>query len=234
MREFIITLPFNDFEGFERVMRSYGEQIAAVITEPCQGNCAAINPQEGFLDLIRKKTEEYGCVFILDEVKTGFRIANGGAQEYYNIQPDIATYAKALGNGYPIAAFGGKREIMSIIGQGVAQGGTYTNNKPGVAGAYATLSLLKSKPILQSIPVVMTGYPAMFSFSLGVDSVTCQRDWAHSDHALYLELAERAIECGVMPDHDAREPWFLSYSHSEADIDETLNIYAEIVKQVKK
>jgi glutamate-1-semialdehyde 2,1-aminomutase len=83
MREFIITLPFNDFEGFERVMRSYGEQIAAVITEPCQGNCAAINPQDGFLQLIRKKTEEYGCVFILDEVKTGFRIANGGAQEYY-------------------------------------------------------------------------------------------------------------------------------------------------------
>ena len=138
MREFIITLPFNDFEGFERVMRSYGDQIAAVISEPCQGNCAAINPQEGFLELIRQKTEEYGCVFILDEVKTGFRIANGGAQEYYNIKPDLATYAKALGNGYPIAAFGGKKEIMSIIGQGVAQGGTYTNNKPGVAGAYAT------------------------------------------------------------------------------------------------
>ena len=71
MREFIITLSFNDSEGFERVMRSYGEQIAAVITEPCQGNCAAINPQDGFLELIRKKTEKYGCVFILDEVKTG-------------------------------------------------------------------------------------------------------------------------------------------------------------------
>ena len=187
MREFIITLPFNDFEGFERVMRSYGEQIAAVISEPCQGNCAAINPQDGFLELIRQKTEEYGCVFILDEVKTGFRIANGGAQEYYNLKPDLATYAKALGNGYPVAAFGGKKEIMSIIGQGVAQGGTYTNNKPGVAGAYATLSLLKSQPILKTIdqrgqrlmdglkeifeendiPVVMTGYPAMFSFSLG-------------------------------------------------------------------
>ncbi len=99
----------------------------------------------GFLELIRKKTEEYGCVFILDEVKTGFRIANGGAQEYYGIKPDLATYAKALGNGYPVAAFGGKREIMSIIGHGVAQGGTYTNNKPGVAGAYATLKLAEIK-----------------------------------------------------------------------------------------
>ncbi|RJP50217.1 MAG: aspartate aminotransferase family protein [Anaerolineaceae bacterium] len=254
MREFIITLPFNDSEGFERVMRSYGEQIAAVITEPCQGNCAAINPQEGFLQLIRKKTEEYGCVFILDEVKTGFRIANGGAQEYYRLQPDLVTYAKALGNGYPIAAFGGKREIMSIIGHGVAQGGTYTNNKPGVAGAYATLKLLKTKPILKTIekrgqrlmdglkeifeenniPVVVTGYPAMFSFSLGVESVTCQRDWVKSDHDLYLRLADKAIEKGVMPDHDAREPWFLCYEHSDADIDETLNVYAEIVKEVKK
>ena len=253
MRDFIITLPFNDSEGFERVMRSYGEQIAGVITEPCQGNCAAINPQAGFLELIRKKTEEYGCVFILDEVKTGFRIANGGAQEYYHINPDLVTYAKALGNGYPIAAFGGKREIMSIIGQGVAQGGTYTNNKPGVAAAYATLSLLKSQPILKTIEkrgqrlmdglkdileendirVVMTGYPAMFSFCLGVDTVASQRDWANSDQEMYLKLADKAIERGVMPDHDAREPWFLCYEHSEADIDETLNIYAEIVKEVK-
>lgn len=253
MREFIITLPFNDFEGFERVMRSYGEQIAAVITEPCQGNCAAINPQDGFLELIRKKTEEYGCVFILDEVKTGFRIANGGAQEYYGITPDLATYAKALGNGYPIAAFGGKKEIMSIIGQGVAQGGTYTNNKPGIAGAYATLSLLKAKPILKTIeqrgqrlmdglreifeeneiPAVFTGYPAMFSFSLNIDRITSQREWAHSDHDLYLKLAEKAIAKGIMPDFDAREPWFLCYEHSDADIDETLNVYAEIVKEVK-
>jgi glutamate-1-semialdehyde 2,1-aminomutase len=254
MSGFIITLPFNDAEGFERVMRSYGEQIAAVITEPCQGNCAAINPQEGFLELIRRKTDEHGCVFILDEVKTGFRIANGGAQEYYGIKPDLATYAKALGNGYPIAAFGGKKEIMSIIGQGVAQGGTYTNNKPGVAGAYATLSLLKRQPILQTIekrgkrlmdglkeifeendiPVVMTGYPAMFSFSLEIDSVACQRDWVRSNRDLYLQLAGKAIEKGVMPDYDAREPWFLCYSHSDADIEETLNVYAGIVKEVKK
>lgn len=253
MRDFIITLPFNDAEGFERVMRSYGEQIAAVITEPCQGNCAAINPQDGFLELIRQKTEECGCVFILDEVKTGFRIANGGAQEYYRLKPDLVTYAKALGNGYPIAAFGGKREIMSIIGHGVAQGGTYTNNKSGVAGAYATLSLLKSKPILKTIekrgqrlmdglkeifeendiPAVFTGYPAMFSFSLGADSISCQRDWQESDRALYLKLAEKAIEKGIMPDHDAREPWFMCYEHSDADIDETLNVYAEIVKGIR-
>ncbi len=254
MRELVITLPFNDFEGFERIIRSYGEQIACVITEPCQGNCGAIEPRPGFLELIRQKTREYGIVFILDEVKTGFRIANGGAQEYYGIDPDLATYAKAMGNGYPVAAFGGKKDIMSIIGHGVAQGGTFTNNKAGIAAAYATLMLLREKPILATIqergqrlmvglkeifddngiPAVMSGYPAMFSFALGVESVSCQRDWNESDKGLYLHLAEMAIERGIMPDHDAREPWFLCYQHSEADIDETLNIYAEIVKDVRR
>jgi glutamate-1-semialdehyde 2,1-aminomutase len=81
-----------------------------------------------------QKTEEYGCVFILDEVKTGFRIATAARRNTTASNRTWSTYAKALGNGYPIAAFGGKKEIMSIIGHGVAQGGTYTNNKPGVAG----------------------------------------------------------------------------------------------------
>jgi glutamate-1-semialdehyde 2,1-aminomutase len=251
--EKIITLPFNDFEGFERVMRSYGEQIAAVITEPCQGNCAAILPEVGFLELIRRKTDEYGVVFILDEVKTGFRIAPGGAQEFHKIAPDLTTYAKALGNGYPAAALGGKREIMSIIGHGVAQGGTYTNNKPGVAAAYATLKILQREPVFEilrqrgqrlrdglqeifeenGIPAVIPGYPAMFGLVLGLESVTCQRDWAQSDHDLGTRLTEAAIARGVMPDHDPLEPWFLCYSHSDEDVDRTLEVYAEIVKTVK-
>lgn len=254
LRDLIITLPFNDFEGFERTMRSFGDQVAAVITEPCQGNCGGIEPQPGFLQLIRQKTAEYGAIFILDEVKTGFRIANGGAQEYYGILPDLATYAKALGNGYPVAAFGGKAEIMSIIGHGVSQGGTYTNNKPGIAAGYATLKFLQERPVLKTIAergtklmdglrdifaeadisAVFSGYPSMFAFALGVEAVTCQRDWSLSDENLYLRLVELGIERGVLPDYDPREPWFLCYSHSEADIDETLNIYADIVKRIKQ
>jgi len=251
--EKIITLPFNDFEGLERVMRTHGDQVAAVISEPCQGNCGAINPQPGFLELIRKLTTEHGALFILDEVKTGFRIANGGAQELLGVRPDLATYAKALGNGYPVAALGGKREIMEIIGHGVAVGGTYTNNKAGIAGAWATLKILEAEPVIETInrrgarlmaglkrifaehgeQVVMSGYPGMFAFALGVDQVTCQRDWARSDRERLLRLAEAAMERGVMPDYDPREPWFLCYSHTEADIDRTLEVYAEIVKTVK-
>jgi len=254
LAEMVITLPFNDPLLLEKTLKSAGEQVAAIIAEPCMGNCGAILPQKGFLDLIRKKCDEYGIVFILDEVKTGFRIANGGAQEYYRIKADLATYAKAMGNGYPVAAFGGKKEIMSIIGHGVAQGGTYTNNKPGVAAAWATLTLLQSQPIIETInqrgkrlmegiskifsekgiPHCMNGYPAMFSFAIGMEKVTDQRSWSESEQDYYLALVDAMIERGVMPDHDAREPWFLCYSHSDADIDETLNVMMEVVHKVNR
>lgn len=254
LRDLVITLPFNDSEGLERVIRAHGHELAAVITEPCQGNCGAITAKPGFLELIRKLTSENGIIFILDEVKSGFRLANGGAQEVLGIRPDMATYAKSMGNGYPIAAFGGRREIMSIIGHGVGHGGTYTNNKSGVAAAYATLRLLKEKPILQTIrergarlmrglqdifeengiPMIMSGFPAMFSFALGITEVSCQRDWDRSDHDLYVKLAERAMERGIMPDVDAREPWFLCYEHTDKDIDETLQVYADLVKAAKR
>jgi glutamate-1-semialdehyde 2,1-aminomutase len=254
IHDLIITLPFNNFDVLDKVLRRIGYDIAAIITEPCLGNCSAIEPVPGFLEFIREKCTEYGIVFILDEVKTGFRIARGGAQEYYHLSPDMATYAKALGNGYPIAAFGGKREIMNIIGDGVAQGGTYNNNKPGVAAAFVTLKLLKDQPILETIevrgkrlmqglkdifrqaglPATVHGYPAMLSFAIGKEKVTGQRDWQDTEREYYLRLMDYIIERGVMPDHDPREPWFLCYSHTDSDIDETLNIMADAVKEVRR
>jgi len=142
---------------------------------------------------------------------------------------------------------------MSIIGHGVAQGGTYTNNKPGVAGAWATLKILQEKPILKTIQQrgqrlmdgidqilseaglvhCMNGYPAMFTYALGVEKVTSQRDWNASDKDLYLKIIGELIERGVMPDMDAREPWFLSYSHSDKDIDDTLTAFREAVRESK-
>ncbi len=195
LSQMIITLPYNEADILENKLRAEGERVAAIIVEPCMGNCGAILPRGNFLQLIRKQCDKYGIVMILDEVKTGFRIANGGAQEYYRIKPDLATYAKAFANGYPLAAFGGKKEIMSIIGHGVSQGGTFTNNKPGVAAAWATLTILEREPILKTIekrgkklmdgigkifveagiPYCMNGYPAMFSYAIGVEKVTDQR-----------------------------------------------------------
>ena len=253
MSELVITLPFNDFELLEKTLRRAGHEAAAIIVEPCMGNCGGIEARPGFLEFIRNQCDEYGIVFILDEVKTGFRIANGGAQEVYNLKPDLATYAKAIANGYPLAAFGGKKEIMRLIGDGVAQGGTFNNNKPGVAAAYATLKILKERPVLKSIaqrgsrlmqglesifeefgiPVSFNGFPAMFGFSIGKTSVIDQRTWSETDQAYYLRLIEAAIERGVMPDHDPREPWFLCAAHSESDIDETLNVMADVVKNIR-
>ena len=254
MSQMITTLPFNRFEIFEKTLQSIGYQVAAVIMEPCLGNCAAILPEPGFLELVRQKCDEYGIVMILDEVKTGFRIARGGAQEFYNLKPDLATYAKALGNGYPVAAFGGKKEIMSVIGQGVSQGGTYTNNKPGVAAAYATLKLLRDEPVLETIaarglrlmqgvkdvfdragiPVCINGYPAMFTFAVGAEKVINQRDWSETEKDYYLRIMDAMIERGVMPDHDPREPWFLCYSHTDEVIDQTLSVLEDAVRTAKR
>lgn len=254
LNQMIITLPFNAPESLENILRCTGETIAAIIVEPCMGNCGAILPEKNFLQFVRKQCDKYGIVMILDEVKTGFRIANGGAQEYYGIRPDMATYAKALANGFPLAALGGKKEIMSIIGHGVSQGGTFTNNKPGVAAAWATLTILQREPVLKTIARrgqrlmegitqifneagishCMNGYPAMFSFAIGVEKVIDQRSWSESEKEYYLELVEALIEGGVMPDHDPREPWFLSYSHSEKDIDDTLTAFRTAVKAVKR
>jgi len=254
LNEMIVTLPFNAPDILENTLRTMGETVAAIIIEPCMGNCGAILPQKNFLQFVRRQCDKYGIVMILDEVKTGFRIANGGAQEYYRIKPDLATYAKALANGYPLAAFGGKKEIMSIIGHGVSQGGTFTNNKPGVAAAWATLTILQREPVIKTIekrgkrlmdgigkifseagiPFCMNGYPAMFSFAIGVEKITDQRTWDESEKEYYLALVEAMMERGVMPDHDPREPWFLCYAHSDKDIDDTLMAFQAVVKAVKR
>jgi len=216
------------------------------------GNRAAIEPQPGWLEFVRAQCDEYGIVLIFDEVKTGFRIARGGAQEVYGVTPDMATYAKSMGNGYPVTAFGGRHEIMDIIGKGVAHGGTFAGNVVGAAAVDATLCLLQEQPILETIaehgrklqaginnifeeadiPVLITGHPAMFSMSFGVEKLTEQRDWAKSNYGYYEKLAAAALKRGILVDIDPREPWFLSYSHSDADIDQTLNVMADVVKSV--
>ncbi len=143
---------------------------------------------------------------------------------------------------------------MGIIGQGVAQGGTYNNNKPGVAAAWATLTVLEKEPVMKTlnergkrlmdgiskvfsekgIVHCMNGYPAMFSYAVGAEAVTCQRDWNDTEKDYYLHLVDLLIEHGVMPDHDAREPWFLCYSHSDKDIDDTLTAFRDAVKASRK
>ena len=254
--EYCIMLPFNDFEMLERTLKARWGEIAAIFVEPILGNTAGIVPKPGYLEKIRELCDEYGIVMVMDEVKTGFRIAKGGAQEYFGIKADMVTYAKSLGNGYPIAAIAGKEEIMMSIEPGnVALGGTYTGNACGTAAANATLEIMETEPVHetinargkalmqgideilteQDIPHVITGVPAMFSILLGIEDEPVDfRDYMKGDSGLYEELALELIARGVMPDSDGREPWFLCASLSEADVAETLNVFNDSVKAVKK
>ena len=151
LRDLILTVPFNDRQSLARTLHNHGHEIAAVISEPMLGNYGSVTPTPGFLDFTTRNAGNMACLFILDEVKTGFRIAPGGAQELYGIRPDLTLYAKALGNGYPVAAYGGRSEVMDLIGDGVSQGGTFSGNSLSVAAVSATLEIIQSQPVLESI-----------------------------------------------------------------------------------
>jgi glutamate-1-semialdehyde 2,1-aminomutase len=183
VHDLVITLPFNDFEVLETTLRRAWHDVAAIIVEPILGNCAAIEPLPGWLEFIRAKCNEYGIILIFDEVKTGFRLARGGAQEVYGVIPDLATYAKSLGNGYAVAAFGGRREVMSVVGVGVVCGGTYAGNVVGVAAADATLSLLQEQPILETI--------AERGRRLQAHLCRCRHSCAHYRPPEYVRLQRR-------------------------------------------
>lgn len=255
LNQYVLPVAFNDFEGLEKTVKANWGDLATIIVEPMLGNTASIMPQPGFLEQIRELCDQYGIVMIFDEVKTGFRIAKGGAQEYFGIQADLATYAKAMGNGFPIAAIAGKEEVMMTIEPGaMAHGGTYSGNVVGAAAADATLELIENQPILETIdqrgkalmngigdilteagiPHVVTGVPSMFGIFLGKDQEPRDfRDYLAGDGELYEAISMGLNQRGVQPDSDGREPWFLCYSLSEADVNETLNVFNDSVKDAK-
>ena len=254
MNQYVITVPFNDIGLLHRTVRAKWGDIAAILIEPILGNGASVMPEPGFLETIRSLCSEYGIVLIIDEVKTGFRIAHGGAQEYFGVKADLATYAKSLANGYPLAAIAGTDEVMSVIEPGrVSVGGTYCGNVAGTAAAEATLDILENQDILNSIarrgkrlmngidavlteasiPHAMMGPPQMFGFVVGTDRTPRDyRDVVTTDMALYEHIMLEMIQRGAMPEPDNREPWFLCYEHTDEVIDETLNIFADSVKAV--
>ncbi len=251
--DLVIPLPYNDFETLERTVKQSWGDVAAIIVEPIMGNMGAIMPEPGWLELIRSLCSEYGIVMIGDEVKTGFRIALGGAQEYFGVHADLVTYAKAIGNGFPIAAIGGNNAVMSSVGPGhTAHGGTYCGNVVGTAAAEVTLEILAQGDALRTIeargtalmaglseilteadlPHCFLGVPSMFGFVIGEERPVDYRTWGRNDAALYEEIMMALIRNGAMPDPDGREPWFLCAALSEEDVAETLNYFADAVEEV--
>ena len=253
IRDLIITQPYNDFELLEMTLKREGHQVAAIIVEPILGNSFGIGPKPGWLEFLRQKCDEYGIVLIFDEVKTGFRVAVGGAQQLFGVQADLVCYAKSIANGFPFAAFGGKRAVMEVVGRGASHGGTYCGNAAGTAAADATLELLADGQILKAINAqgrklqtgisqILTeagiahhikGVGAMFGIMLMKDAAWEFRDVRNHNAALYGAIAAELLARGVMPDPDGREPWFMSAAHDDVAIDETLAIFAQAVEAVK-
>jgi glutamate-1-semialdehyde 2,1-aminomutase len=254
IRNFLISLPYSDIELLEVAFREHGEELAAVVVEPIMGNVACIVPDRAWLQRVRELCTQYGVVLIFDEVKTGFRLARGGAQEYFGVRADLAAYAKAMGNGFPVSAVAGRDAIMAVVEPGrVAHGGTYCGNVVAATAAAATLEIIEMQPVLETIfangqtlidgihailgrlgvPHVVSGVPSMFSVLLGKDTPpTDYRSYAEFDAELFGLLGGALIEHGILVDDDPREPWFMSYSHDAAVIGETLTLVEDAAKAV--
>jgi glutamate-1-semialdehyde 2,1-aminomutase len=234
----IIPARYNRIDRLRTLFEQRGEEIAAIIVEPVLGNAQGIMPQPGFHKEMRALTEEFGILLIFDEVKTGFRFAKGGAAEFFGITPDLATYAKAMGNGYPAAAFGGRLAIMDMLPDKVSHGGTYAGNRVAAAAAVKTLEILRDTPALETIhatgrrvqdglreilnpvgiPYHFTGHPSMFGIMFREEEASEYRDWATTDHELYDAIAIGMHARGAMPEPDSREPWFMCEAHAQGDI----------------
>ncbi|NBP45664.1 MAG: aspartate aminotransferase family protein [Betaproteobacteria bacterium] len=241
-RDLMEFIRLNDAEGLQQLFEFKGEELACVILEPIIGNAGSISATPEWLAMLKSLCHQHGALLVLDEVKTGFRVAKGGAQSLYGLHADLTTFAKAMGNGYPVAAFGGRADVMDRIGSfkgGVVHGGTYSANLIALSAANATLDILMNTPALEvahhvgsqlmailkstlheaGVPVQFAGPPSMFGVHLGESVPTNYRDWRKTDNRLYEKFAWAMIDRGVMLEPDSREPWFLCEAHQTLDLD---------------
>ena len=240
-RELLHIISHNDFEALENLFATQGHALACVVIEPIIGNAGSVSASQTWLQRLRDLCTQHGTLLIIDEVKSGFRVAKGGAQELYGIHADLTTYAKAMGNGYPVAAFGGKAEVMQVVGShagGVVHGGTYTANLVALSAAHATLQILAETNALQTINQAgenikavlgrvfsaagmehtFAGPPAMFGIHFSKQVPTNYRDWRKTNSDLYRQFAWELIARGVMLEPDSREPWFICEAHQHMDL----------------
>ncbi len=250
---------FNNFEDVEAKIRKNRNDLAAVIMEPMMGNGGGIPPAKGFLKFVKEICEQFGIVLIFDEVKTGFRLAYGGAQELYKVEPHLATFAKSISNGYPLSAIAGHEEIMKMFGRGadhVTHGGTYASNPISMIAADATLDVLKKpstyrkmnaygRSMIKGMEKVFDengleypvfGEPTMFNFGCSnFGKVPTYRHFRKTcSMNSFANIQYELMKEGVMIDEDIEECIYLSLSHGKEELKKTLDAFAAAVPRTKK
>lgn len=241
-----LTCTYNDLDSVRAAFEQYPQAIAAIIVEPVAGNMNCIPPQPEFLPGLRALCDEFGALLIIDEVMTGFRVALGGAQEYYNVKPDLTCLGKIIGGGMPVGAFGGRREVMDALAPTgpVYQAGTLSGNPVAMAAGYACLTQIAQPGMhdklnrltaqlaqglvdaakQENIPVVVNQVGGMFGlFFTDADSVTCYKDVAQCDVERFKRFFHLMLEEGVYFAPSAFEAGFMSLAHSAEDIQHTVD-----------
>lgn len=241
----LIVLTWNDAESFGKVMAERGDQVAAVITEPAMFNTGCILPEPGYLELLRAETRRHGALLIFDEVITGFRFARGGAQEFFGVTPDLTTLAKGLGGGFPVAAIGGSRDVMSMIADGrYSHSGTYNANVVACAAVAATMDVLAEPGLFErqrelgetlmgglrklaadaGLPVIVEGLGTVFQLWFSEHPIRNWRDAQRcADEALFTRWWQEMLLRGVLFHPSQYENLFLSLVHSPGDVGDTLD-----------
>lgn len=248
-RELFHLVPMNDANALEDLLKKKHNEIGAFLMEPIMGNCCAITADAQYMKDVREICDRFDVLLVIDEVKTGFRVAKGGVQELYGIKADLCTFAKAIGNGYPLSVVAGREDVMRRIGDGVAHGGTFTAHSVSLAAAAKTLEILDETPALADIAASgdelqaglgrildtrgiahsFTGHPAMMGLFFAESPPANYREWVHSDYEFYDTLAPELHNQGVLVEPDSREPWFLCESHNMECVSETLDKFERAV-----
>jgi glutamate-1-semialdehyde 2,1-aminomutase len=238
-----IALPFNSIAAVEKAFAERGSKIAAVIVEPVVGNMGCVPPAPGFLEALRHLTEKHGALLILDEVMTGFRVAPGGAQQRFGIEPDLTTLGKIIGAGLPMAAYGGRADVMKKIAPlgPVYQAGTLSGNPLAVSAGLAMLRHLDAHPeIYETLEaraaqltewtppgVTVNRVGSMFTLFFTSEPVTDWESAKRSDTARFGKFFHFMLERGVYLAPSQFEAGFVSAAHSEADIRHTVEAARE-------
>jgi len=249
-----LTAPFNDLEAVKALFEENRDEIAGVILEPVVGNAGFIAPDAGFLEGLRELTHEHGALLVFDEVMTGFRIAYGGAQEKFGITPDLTTLGKVIGGGLPVGAYGGRRDIMSMVAPAgpVYQAGTLSGNPLAMTAGIKTLELLQkpgsyeyldriTKKLADGLLQVAkeTGHAAcggqisaMFGLFFASGPVHNYEDAKKSDTAKFGRFHRGMLERGVYLAPSQFEAGFTSLAHTEEDIKQTLAVARDVMSSL--